>query len=128
MRLDLGPGLEALRAQALAQIDRQAEATRLRHITPGAGQALTYERKRAEAEALGRDPAPTAEAYPFLAAEIGITADTLSGVAQLVQQRAADWTRIATAIELARLGAKQRVQNATTPREIRQAQMVEWPG
>jgi hypothetical protein len=63
MRLDLGPSLEALRAQSLAEIDAQAEAARLRHITPGAGQALTYERKRAEAEALVRDPAPAPRDY-----------------------------------------------------------------
>ncbi len=128
MRLDLGPGLEALRAQALAQIDGQAEAARLRHITPGAGQALTYERKRAEADALLHDPAPDPLDYPFLVAEVGITANTLAGVAALVRQRADDWTRIATVIETARLTAKQHIQDAASPRALREAAEVQWPG
>jgi hypothetical protein len=127
MRLDLGPSLEALRAQALAEIDVQAEAARLRHITPGAGQALTYERKRAEAEALVRDPAPAPRDYPFLGAEVGITGDTLAGVAALVHQRSAEWTRHAGAIEAARLGAKRRIQDAANPRALRAAALVKWP-
>jgi len=127
MRLDLGPSLQVLRAKALAQVDAQAEAARLRHITPGAGQALTYERKRAEAEALVRDPAPAPQAYPFLRAEVGITADTLAGVAQLVRQRAAEWTRQAVAIERARLAAKRDIERANSPRALRQAAQVDWP-
>ena len=127
MRLDLGPSLGVLRTHALAQVDAQAEAARQRHITPGAGHAMTYERKRAEAEALVRDPAPTPQAYPFLVAEVGVTADTLAGVAMLVSLRAAEWTRHAVAIERARLTAKRNIERATSPRALREAVQVKWP-
>ena len=50
MRFDLGPSLAALKVAAAADIDAQAERLRLTLITAGAGQALVYERKRAEAE------------------------------------------------------------------------------
>jgi adenine/guanine phosphoribosyltransferase-like PRPP-binding protein len=89
---------------------------------------MTYERKLAEAEALVRDPAPAPRDYPFLVADVGITGDTLAGVAALVRQRAAEWTRHAVAIEAARLAAKQRIQDAASPRDLREAARVSWPG
>jgi hypothetical protein len=58
---------------------------------------------------------------------VRVTANTLASVAALVQQRAADWARIATAIETARRAAKQRIQDATGPRELREAAEVQWP-
>ena len=127
MRLDLGPPLEALKAAAAAEIDAQAEKQRQRYLTPGAGQALVYERKRAEALRIVDDPSPDAADYPFLAAEIGITAATLVDVAAVVRTLAGQWASAAAAIEAARLGAKAAIAAATTPPAIRAAAQVAWP-
>jgi hypothetical protein len=127
MRLDLGPPLNTLKLTLTAQVDADAEAARLLWITPGSGQALTYEQKRAEAERMATDPAPQPEAYPMLAAEVGITADTLSDVGALVRSRAAAWTVIAAQIESLRLQAKAAVMAAINAAEARAAATVPWP-
>lgn len=127
MRLDLGPTIDTLRLTLTAQVDAQAEAARLLWITPGSGQALTYEQKRIEAERMATDPAPQPEAYPMLAAEVGITAATLSAVGALVRARAAAWTAIAAQIESLRLQAKAAVMAANNAAEARAAAAVQWP-
>jgi hypothetical protein len=108
-------------------VDAQAETTRLLWITPGSGQALTYEQKRAEAERMAADPAPQPEAYPMLAAEVGITAATLPAVGALVRARAAAWTAVAAQIESLRLQAKAAVMAANNAAEARAAAAVTWP-
>lgn len=128
MRFDLGPSLAALRQRAMEQVDAQAEFQRLARITPGAGQALVYERKRAEAERMATDPDPQPVDYPMLAAEVGITAATLADVGAVVRTLAAQWTAAAAAIEGVRLGAKAAIAAATTPPAIRAAAQVTWPG
>lgn len=127
MRLDLGPPLDALRAEAMAQVDAEAERLRLTLITPGAGQALVYERKRAAAERMVGDPEPQPTDDPLLAAEVGITAPTLTGVGAAVRAIARDWIAAAAAIEAARLRAKAAIAAATTPSAIRAAGQVTWP-
>lgn len=127
MRLDLGPTIDTLKLTLTTQVDAEAEATRLLWITPGSGQALTYEQKRIEAERMATDPAPQPEAYPMLAAEVGITADTLTAVGALVRARAAAWTAIAAQIESLRLQAKAAVMAANNAAEARAAAAVQWP-
>jgi len=127
MRLDLGPSLSALQAMLAAQVDADAEAARLLWITPGSGQAMTYEQKRIEAERMASDPEPQPEAYPMLSAEVGITADTLAAVGALVRGRVAVWTVIAAQIECLRLQAKAAVMAATNAADARAAAVVPWP-
>lgn len=127
MRLDLGPSLGALKATLAAKVDADAEAARLLWITPGSGQALTYEQKRAEAERMAADAAPQPEAYPLLAAEVGITADTLAAVGTLVRARAVAWTAVAAQIESLRLQAKAAVMAAPDAAKARAAAGVPWP-
>ena len=127
MRLDLGPPLDALRAEAMTQVDAEAERLRLTLITPGAGQALVYERKRAEAERMAGDAEPQPTDYPLLAAEVGITASTLAGVGAAVRAMASDWIAAAAAIEAVRLRAKAAIAAATTPPAIRATAQVTWP-
>ncbi len=66
-----GDALAALKAALCAAIDAEAERQRLRFITPGAGQAMTYARKLEEAKTATIDPSPTAEAYPNQAFRYG---------------------------------------------------------
>lgn len=127
MRFDLGPTLDAIKQTLANKIDADAEAARLLWITSGSGQALTYEQKRAEAERMATDPAPQPTGYPMLAAEVGITADTLAAVGSLVRARAAAWTVIAAQIESIRLRAKSAVMVAANAIDARAAADVIWP-
>lgn len=115
--------LTPVRDALLAQIDADAEATRMRFITPGAGQAMTYLRKEAEAKAyLAGDPAPT----PFLSAEAPARSMTLADLAAEVASRAAAWQGIGPKIEAARLAAKKAVQEATNISDMHQAAVIDW--
>jgi len=119
--------LEEHKRAAKAGIDEAAERARLKYITPGAGQAMTYQQKAAEAAACVLDEHPQPERYPLLAAEVGITASTLAGVAMVVSQANAQWAVIGAAIEAARLGAKSAVDAAADITAVHAAADVEWP-
>ncbi|MGC4411283.1 hypothetical protein [Rhizobium sp. ST-5] len=112
----------------MAGVDAEAEAHRHRYITPGAGQAMTYARKAEEARLCLSAVDPNPEDYPLLAAEIGITASTLVGVAQVVATANAQWLQIGAAIEAARLSTKQSIVNAETVEAAKAAaNAVVWP-
>ncbi|MBN9430804.1 MAG: hypothetical protein J0I45_00020 [Bosea sp.] len=123
-----GDALAALKAALCAAIDAEAERQRLRFITPGAGQAMTYARKLEEAKTATIDPSPTAEAYPLLAASLGIDGDDVAAVAAVVIAMDAAWTSIGAAIEAARLAGKKTVKDAADEAGARAAAAaVEWP-
>lgn len=106
-----------------ALIDAAAEATRARFITPGAGQAMTYLRKEAEAAAYLSDAAAP---VPFLTAEADATGVAVADLAATVAARAAAWAAIGPRIEAARLAAKQAVSAAANAQAMQQATMVDW--
>lgn len=114
-------GLDAVKAAALAEIDRQTGAVRGQLVTTAPGQEMIYLEKRAEAEKCKADGAPTRARYPLLAADIGATvAETdsvradLNAVADLVLAQAAAWKEFAAATETIRLTAKRQVREAET--------------
>lgn len=119
MRLSLGPDLEAAREAALAEVD--AEAARRRAAL--GGDTVAHALKRAEAARLlaGTPGAATAWAYPMLSAEVGITASTLQGVAEVVSRSADDWTVRLARIEAARLAAKRAARAAADTPTLREA-------
>ncbi|MDR6952692.1 hypothetical protein J2X65_002051 [Ancylobacter sp. 3268] len=119
--------LAALKATLKAQVDSAAEAERLRYITAGTGQAMTYSAKADEARRLAGDAAPDAANYPLLAAEIGITASDLAGVAAVVLANYQAWLGIGAAIEMARLGAKRAIDEAGNADDARAAADFAWP-
>lgn len=108
------------------KIDAEAEATRLNFITAGSGQAMTYQQKSQEAAAVLADQEPTAEKYPLLAAEIGITAETLEEVAQIVDAAYQAWRVVGGRIEGLRLGAKAAVTAALTVEDAKAAATINW--
>lgn len=114
-RFGTATGAEAA-ANAKDQIDMAAENARLAFITAGAGQALAYQRKEAQArECLANydtENEPTEGTYPALDAEVEITAATVVGVATVVVASADAWAAIGDAIEATRLGAKKAVDEA----------------
>jgi hypothetical protein len=106
-----------------ALIDAEAEATRTRFITAGAGQAMTYLKKEAEAAAwLADDTVAT----PFLSAEAAATGTTLATLAATVAARAAAWAVIGPKIEAARLAAKAAVSACGDADAMRAAAQVDW--
>lgn len=93
----------------LRQIDSAAETCRLRYITPGAGQAMTYEQKYREA--LAGDG-------PLLQAEAVALDKTVSEVASEVLAAHAAWQVAGSHIEALRLKAKADVRAAESPAEM----------
>lgn len=122
------PPLDPLKAALKARLDADAETERLKYVTAGAGQAMTYQQKATEAADCLADPDPDAANYPLLAAEIGITGATLIDVATVINGQHQAWRFIGAAIEAARLGGKQAVDAAETVEDAQAAfDAVEWP-
>ncbi|OIN06066.1 hypothetical protein BFS86_19855 [Shewanella algae] len=104
--------LDALKAGLKSQIDADAEIERLKYITTGAGQSMTYSQKSAEALAYLSASNPIASDYPLLSAEVGITAKDIAGVAAVVKAAYLQWQQIGSAIETTRLSAKKAITDA----------------
>jgi len=122
------PDIAKLATAAMADVDLTAEALRQRVLTQGSGQALAYKKKEEEALACLSDSSPSEEDYPFLAAEVGVTADTLLDVAQTVVDAANAWYAVGVELERLRLTAKKRLASATTAGEIASiVNGIEWP-
>lgn len=129
--------LADLKAQLAVRIDGDAEAVRLRYVTPGAGMAMTYREKLEQAEnvlaggqelADGLSEGEARSAYPTLAASIGIEADTLWQCAQLVWAKYQAWAQISHDIEKARLAGKAAVAASSDHDSARAAYAaVTWP-
>lgn len=118
--------LAQLKLARQSAIDTAAERERLRWITPGAGQAMTYQAKVEEARRHAQDPEPVPSAYPMLAAEIGITGADLAGVAAVVVAAFEQWLAIGAAIEGVRLSAKRAVDDAEDAASVAAVSPV-WP-
>jgi hypothetical protein len=108
------PSLESQKTALKVALDGAAESARLKYITGGAGQALTYSQKADEAMRYVASAEPVATDYPLLSAEIGITAPTIGEVATIVAGAYAQWQQIGAAIEATRLGGKAAVDAAET--------------
>lgn len=116
--------LVGLKVALKSDIDAAAEAERSRYITPGSGQALTYQAKAAEA-ARFIEHAGIGD-YPLLSAEVGVTGETLQQVAQIVINLHAQWQIVGGLIERARLAAKAAVDAAPDEAAAR-AVVPAWP-
>jgi hypothetical protein len=137
--------LEALPDQALAQakkaaiqsINDMAETIRLRYLTPGSGQALTYQEKFAQANAvysMGEQAANTMseaerlQQFPILARSVGVERDTLWECAVLVLDRYQQFNEVAGVIEVTRLTAINAIKSATTVQGVQTAhEAITWP-
>jgi len=124
--------LSRLEMDLIARIDAEAEAVRLRFITPGAGQAMEYQEALTQARAFADGGAGT---YPMLAADVAAgTIDPRTGEAVADEAQAADlvlwsyaqWIAAGSAIREARLAAKAAVREATTREAKVAATQVDW--
>lgn len=120
--------LSDIKVALKAEVDVAAENERLNYITPGNGQAMTYQQKVAEAQAFKAATNPKASDYPILSSEVGITAETLSEVADIVLAAFAQWQQIGAMIESIRLGAKRDIDGAEDGAAARAiVDALEWP-
>lgn len=100
-----GRMLAAARVAALAAIDGAAEAARLRNITPGGGQAMTYLRKEAQARAYVT-AGYTGSVPALVQAKANAAGITVQHAADLIIATADAWEALAAQIEEAREGGK----------------------
>ncbi|MBB3944713.1 hypothetical protein GGQ73_000638 [Rhizobium skierniewicense] len=121
------PDLEEVKRNLKIQIDDDAEAARCQYITPGAGQAMTYQRKVDEAKLAVLENDPQSADYPMLAASLGIDGDAIKDIALLVLAMDAQWAIIGSAIERARQTAKEAVNASETVEAVQIAAQVVWP-
>lgn len=117
---------EALRARLLKQADAEAEEVRLQFITPGDGQAMTYQEKYQEAVAFLNDPEIDDEEIPLIVAEVGITGDTKADVASVVVTMRQQWKMLAAAIESVRLSRKKAINQCETVEELEALPGMDW--
>lgn len=112
------PPLDQVKAERSAAVDERAGRERIKYITDIPGQELTYREKVDEAKALADDLSPDPANYPMLSGEVGVTADTLAGVGEIILARYAAWQQIGSVIERNRLTLKAQIAGATDADEI----------
>lgn len=132
-----GEDMGALVKMLSDRVDADAEACRLQFITPGAGMAMTYAEKFAQAQAVDTMGEATANAlsepdaqaqFPTLSASVGLEAPTLWDAAQLVIERYAAFAQLSMSIERTRLAGKAAIKAATTVDGVRVAYgAIAWP-
>jgi len=114
--------VRAIKAEFIRKVNDDAERVRQRYVTPGAGQAITYQEKYKQAEAvddLGQaaanalTPQQAAQQFPTLAASIGIEAETLWACAQLVVSRYEQFAELSGVIERIRLTGIKSISDAS---------------
>ncbi|UXM94324.1 hypothetical protein N5853_09410 [Bartonella sp. HY329] len=133
------PELEVVQKTLKQLVDENAEKARLKYITPGVGQSMTYQEKVNQAANYAKayaahlkDPdsikAPNENEYLLLKSSLGIDGDTLAEVAENITWAYALWEQVGAAIETIRLQTKASIDTATT---VEQAQAifdaVKWP-
>lgn len=116
--------LDDLKSALKASVDLQAEAERAKYITLGAGQAMTYQAKAAEAQRYIESSG--LGSFPLLEAEVGVTGETLADVAFVVLSMHGQWQTIGAQIERARLSAKAAI-NAAADEESARSVAPDWP-
>ncbi len=129
--------LPTLKDQLSKRVDEDAERVRLRYITHGVGQSMTYLEKHNQAiavEALGETAANAlseqdrAAQFPTLAASVGIEAPTLWACAQLVILQYEAWAALSHVIERTRLLGKKSISDASDAAAAQAAyEAIAWP-
>lgn len=133
------PTLNDTKEALKARVDVAAEKERLKYITNGVGQSMTYQTKFEQAVDYSKkyaahqaDPknvtTPDENEYPLLRASIGIDGSSMIEVAETVTYAFAIWEKIGAAIEGIRLKAKAAIADAKTE-EAAQAVFasIKWP-
>lgn len=109
---ELQVDLADIKSALKAQVDAIAETERLKYITSGNGQAMTYQQKVQEAQDFAAADDPDPASFPILSAEIGITGPSLADVAETILSAYQQWKQIGASIEAVRLGGKRDIDLA----------------
>ena len=133
------PTLAETKEALKARVDAAAETERLKYITAGVGQSLTYTEKFNQAVDYSKKyaaheqdpknaPEPNEADYLLLKAGLGIDGKTLIEVAETVTYAYAVWQKIGAAIEATRLEGKAAIENAKTTEEAQAVfDTIKWP-
>lgn len=127
-REPLAETLDQVKDRLKRWVDTSAETERKKYITPGEGQAMTYQRKVEEAKRAILEEEPAAVDYPMLAASVGVDGDTVKEIATIVLAMDAAWAVIGSAIEKTRLSVKKAIDEAASAETANMvANAVVWP-
>ena len=122
-----------------SRVDAAAENERLKYITAGVGQSMTYTEKFNQAVDYSKKyaaheqdpkntPKPNDNDYLLLKAGLGIDGKTLIEVAETVTYAYAIWQQIGAAIEATRLEGKAAIENAKTADDAQAVfASIKWP-
>ena len=133
------PPLSEIKKQLKQQVDMAAENERLKYITSGVGQSMTYQEKYNQAvdyskkytahkQAPDELPEPNENDYLLLKASLGIDGKTLIEVAETVTYSFAIWQQIGAAIEAKRLETKALIDEAKNNAEAKSIfETMKWP-
>jgi len=125
MRLKLTKNLDVIRTKTHERIDLEAGEQRKRFITVVPGQEMVYQLKLEEARKVLEEKAST-KSVPHIAAEAKLAGRSLKQQAELVTAKAREWAEASARIELIRMCAKRKVEEASTPAELEAAAEVSW--
>lgn len=118
--------LDAVKVEAVAKVDRAAEAYRMNFITPGFGQVMTYQQKLAEARAYLADTSIEDSAIPHVVAEAAATGQSKQEVADEIVATFDSWQALSAVIEGKRMAAKAAIAAAETVEAVNAAANVSW--
>lgn len=128
--------LDVIKAELLVLVDADAERIRMRHLTPGAGMAMTYAEKRDQANAVHAMGEAAANAlteaeriaqFPTLAATVGLEAPTLWAVSQIVLSKSESFVDLTYPIERTKWLGKKAISDAPDAASARAAyEAITW--
>ena len=133
------PSLSEIKKQLKQQVDTDAERERLKYITSGVGQSMTYQEKYNQAVDYSKKyiahkqtpdelPEPNENDYLLLKASLGIDGDTLIEVAATITYSYAIWQQIGAAIEAKRLETKALIDEAKSVEDAKSIfETMKWP-
>lgn len=114
--------IEKARRLANDTVVSVTDSVRRSHLSPITGQELTYKEKEDQADAFilaSPEPTEPGSEYGFIFGEVGITASTPMGVAQVIAYKAHIYRAyVGPGIERSRLLASKSIQDASTQDEI----------
>ena len=116
--------LSSLRKNSENRINQNAENARRNFITSGSGQAMVYQAKEAEAQAL----LAGGEIGPHISAESKLKGLSPQELAKAIIARAKVWKEISAQIELVRMEAKAKLAQLSDPIKISEfPESLNWP-
>lgn len=114
--------LADMQVSAMSEVDSEAERIRLKHLTPGIGQAQVYAAKLQQAlEYQAATGNRDITKWELLSADVEATGKTAAAAVAAIINANKAWLQAAAKIERIRLRCKQQIDAATTHAEVQAA-------